>query len=142
MADTEEVEAPTSGVGKFAFVDGSRYEGEWCLSDDGAARKQRHGRGTLLDGPERYEGGWEADAMSGEGTYSFASGATYTGAMAANAFHGEGAYSFADGAVYVGGWREGRMHGQGSYTDPEGVEWAGQFFNGKYNNGRAFVCLR
>ena len=34
------------------------------------------------------------------------------------------------------------MHGYGSYTDVEGVVFKGQFFNGKYNNGRAFVSLR
>ena len=135
-----EVETESSGVGTFAFVDGSRYEGEWASFEGGV--RERHGRGTLQDGPEKYEGEWEHDAMSGEGTYSFASGAKYVGAMAANAFHGTGTYSFADGAVYVGSWREGRMHGQGRYTDSEGVEWEGQFFNGKYNNGRAFVCLR
>jgi hypothetical protein len=34
------------------------------------------------------------------------------------------------------------MHGFGVYKDGEGVEFKGQFFNGKYNNGRAFVSLR
>ena len=38
--------------------------------------------------------------------------------------------------------QQGRMHGAGCYTDAEGVAWEGQFFNGKYDNGRAFVCLR
>ena len=52
-----------------AFADGD-YQ---C--DQGV--RQRHGQGTLVNGPEKYVGGWVADSMEGEGSYLFASLATY-----------------------------------------------------------------
>ena len=127
------------GTGKFVFADGSCYEGEW--QSFGGVR-QRHGRGRLQDGPESYDGEWSGDAMCGEGVYTFATGAKYSGNMKNNRFDGQGTYTWPDGAVYEGAWREGRMHGDGCYTDADGEPWEGKFFNGKYDNGRAFVSLR
>jgi hypothetical protein len=37
----------------------------------------RHGVGTFVNGPERYEGDWESDQMHGKGAYQFASGCRY-----------------------------------------------------------------
>ena len=63
-------------------------------------KKSRHGNGTFVDGPETYAGSWVNDAMEGEGTFNFASGATYVGGFANSQFDGEGKYTWADGASY------------------------------------------
>lgn len=91
------------------------------------------------------------------------------GGFSRNAFEGEGTYTWADGATYSGAWRAGkcvrrarvgpgaaphspepaalhlalrRMHGEGLYVDSGGVRWEGTFFNGKFKSSRAFLILR
>ena len=125
--------------GNFVFVDGSRYEGGFVEVD---GKRIRQGVGTLTDGPETYTGGWENDLMSGDGKYSFASGAIYSGSFLQGKFDGEGSYKWPDGSSYTGGWRENKMHGQGKYVDVEGVVWAGVFHNGLFFNGKSYITLR
>ena len=143
--EEEEVEAPvepTTGEDKFVYPNGAdTYEGGWILADDGVSR-QRHGRGVQTLGPERYEGEFQFDRMSGQGKMFFASGAVYEGAFTDGQFDGEGAYTWADGATYTGGWARNKMHGDGTYRDPEGQEWSGPFFNGKLKDGESHIVLR
>ena len=40
-------------------------DGEWVMLDD---VRQRHGKGTYTDGPEKYDGDWKCDRMHGKGT--------------------------------------------------------------------------
>jgi hypothetical protein len=129
------------GTGTFTFSDGSTYTGAWTsLGPDGV--KTKHGEGSYVNGPEKYTGTWKEDCMEGKGVQTFASGATFSGDFVANQYSGEGVYTWADSCRYEGGWKESKMHGFGCYVDAEGVRFQGQFFNGKYNNGRAFVNLR
>ncbi|OQR98222.1 hypothetical protein ACHHYP_08989 [Achlya hypogyna] len=135
------VETPVEmkGTGAFTFPDGGKYEGDFETFQQVT---MRHGHGTFWSGPEKYVGSWVKDAMDGKGTYTFASGAMYEGEFKQNVFSGEGLYRWSDGATYSGQWRDNKMHGTGCYTDKDGVEWKGSFFNGKYDNGRAFLTLR
>ncbi|EQC41934.1 hypothetical protein SDRG_00787 [Saprolegnia diclina VS20] len=135
------VETPdeAKGSGIFTFPDGGKYDGEF---ESCQQVTMRHGHGTHWNGPEKYTGTWSKDTMDGKGVYSFASGAVYEGEFKANLFCGNGTYRWSDGATYVGQWRESKMHGSGCYTDKDGVEWRGTFFNGKFDNGRAFLTLR
>ena len=134
-----EVEDPLPGVGKFQFPDGSWYEGDYITVN---RKKKRHGMGMLQDGPESYEGAWVNDSMTGEGQYTFSSGATYTGSFKNGEFEGQGVYKWMDGATYSGEWHQNKMHGKGVFLDAEEVRWEGQFHNGKYYNGRCYVTLR
>lgn len=136
-----EVEAPqiNYGSGEIELPGGATYCGEWM---EVGGIKKRHGKGTLVRGPEEYSGDWKEDAMDGVGEYRFSSGASYSGAFVANRFHGEGRYAFADGATYNGEWFENSMHGYGVYTDPDGNKFEGAFFNGMYNSGAAYVTVR
>ncbi len=123
------------------FPDGGRYQGDWQqLGENGV--KTRHGQGVWTCGPEEYSGSWVTDAMSGEGTYKFASGACYRGSFVNNQFEGKGEYIFADSATYLGEWKGGKMHGEGVYTDKDKVSWSGSFFNGLYDSGRSYISLR
>jgi hypothetical protein len=72
-----EVVVPKIEVGCFTFSDGSSYDGEFENREvNGAKLQVRQGKGTYSNGPEKYIGNWESDVMSGEGTYTFASGKT------------------------------------------------------------------
>lgn len=88
------------GSGRFSFPDGSFYEGEWKEIN---GIKSRDGMGLFSSGPESYKGSWVNDAMEGDGTYTFASGAVYSGSFAQNKFNGNGKYQYADGAYYMYG---------------------------------------
>mmetsp|Transcript_70155 Transcript_70155/g.196345 ORF Transcript_70155/g.196345 Transcript_70155/m.196345 type:complete len:139 (+) Transcript_70155:44-460(+) len=138
MAETP-AEAPLVHTGSFVFIDGSKYDGQF-IEEEG--KKSRHGNGTFVDGPETYAGSWVNDAMEGEGTFNFASGATYVGCFANSQFDGEGKYTWADGASYQGGWKQNKMHGKGLYIDTEFVRWKGDFHNGKFFNGKSYITLR
>lgn len=125
--------------GKFYYDDATTYTGQfvYVLNDGetdvpaGETRpRKRHGKGTLTEGNARYVGDWVNDAMHGEGTFTFPSGATYTGEFQNNQFSGRGKYVWSDGRVYEGQWEENLMHGKGVYTDHKGHAWTGQFYNG------------
>eukprot|EP00591_Stephanopyxis_turris_P003368 CAMPEP_0195514128 /NCGR_PEP_ID=MMETSP0794_2-20130614/5607_1 /TAXON_ID=515487 /ORGANISM="Stephanopyxis turris, Strain CCMP 815" /LENGTH=91 /DNA_ID=CAMNT_0040642297 /DNA_START=60 /DNA_END=332 /DNA_ORIENTATION=- len=76
--DSSEPQVAKVGLqtGSFAFVDGSKYEGEY--REEGG-RRVRHGQGTYTNGDETYVGQWKDDKMSGAGKYVFASKAVYEG---------------------------------------------------------------
>ncbi len=82
--------------GSFAFVDGSRYEGQYRVPEGGGA-PVRHGKGTYTNGAEQYTGEWKDDKMRGQGRYVFASGAVYEGQFDDNKFHGQGRYTWPNG---------------------------------------------
>jgi hypothetical protein len=64
--------------------------------------KMRHGQGTMVNGDNVYEGEWAYDAMSGNGLFKFAGGASYDGEWKENQFHGKGKYTWASKAYYIG----------------------------------------
>ena len=138
---TEEVEEPTPVVpekGTFVFSDGSQYDGEWVMLDD---VRQRHGKGTYTDGPEKYDGDWKCDRMHGKGTYTFASKAQYNGDFCDNKFEGTGSYVWPDGRRYDGQWKDSKFHGKGKYVDADKVTWEGVFFNGKLRTNKSYLTL-
>jgi hypothetical protein len=78
-------EVPQSGYGRFEYINGTMYAGNWKLHN-GAKVKHGHGKitypsaGASSDvGVEEYEGDWEEDLMHGYGVYKYTSGAAYTG---------------------------------------------------------------
>ena len=57
---------------------------------------------------------------------------TYTGERnSAGKPHGQGTYTFADGATYTGEWKDGDPHGQGTATRPDGDTYTGEWKDGK-----------
>ena len=68
--------------------------------------------------------------LSGTGTFTYASGASYTGSFVAGKYHGEGQYKWPNGTTYTGGFFEGVIHGEGTYTDEDNRQWQGHFHNG------------
>jgi hypothetical protein len=80
-------EVPQSGYGRFEYINGTMYLGNWKLHN-GVKVKHGHGKITYPSvaasagndlGSEEYEGDWEDDLMHGYGTYRYTSGAIYQG---------------------------------------------------------------
>ena len=75
---------PQSGYGRFEYINGTLYVGNWKLLN---GQKVKHGQGKITFagttsnefGNEEYEGDWVDDLMHGHGTYKFTSGAVYSG---------------------------------------------------------------
>jgi hypothetical protein len=123
----EEEAKPVEDTGVFVFTDKSRYSGQFVRRE---GTVKRNGRGSFNDGFLKYDGDWKDDAMHGNGSLKFASGASYDGAIHENTFDGKGKYMWPDGSWYDGQWRNNRMHGEGIYCDPSGRQWEGRFYNG------------
>jgi hypothetical protein len=105
--------------------------------------KVKHGHGTVViastltkdsSQKEEYTGEWFEDAMQGEGTYRYKSGAVYSGQWLSNKHHGIGRYCFDDGQVYEGEWVNHKMHGDGVFIDKEGNKWEGIFVDGVFQS--------
>mmetsp|Transcript_131134 Transcript_131134/g.227003 ORF Transcript_131134/g.227003 Transcript_131134/m.227003 type:complete len:147 (-) Transcript_131134:41-481(-) len=129
-ADAEPVvEEPQTGSGVYYFPDGSKYEGAWAKAGNPPIMK-RHGTGTYTEGTNIYTGQWVDDQMTGQGKFTFASGAVYEGEWLHNNFDGRGSYVWPDGSRYEGLWRCSKMHGEGMYQDLDGQRWHGRFYNG------------
>ncbi|CAI2374964.1 unnamed protein product [Moneuplotes crassus] len=139
--EQEEVpQVPQEGTGKFEYIDGTSYEGEWHLFD---GVKMKHGKGIIIHGTsnastkggsETYEGDWNKDLMHGEGTYLFTNGARYTGQWVNGKRHGTGRIEYLDGSSYEGEWEQDKMHGNGVYVDNDQVVWEGIFVDNTFES--------
>lgn len=100
-------------------------------------KRVRHGRGKYAEGGFKYEGEFVEDVVSGQGKFSYPSGACYEGAWQEGRYHGQGKYSWPDGRSYEGAWVDNKMHGHGVFTDVSGQRWEGAFHNG---SGPGLTC--
>ncbi|MBI5219692.1 MAG: caspase family protein [Bacteroidia bacterium] len=118
-----------TGQGTYWYKDGTKKSGRFendvfssaeaktgCISGD-----CDNGWGVYIWGydsqwaGEKYDGYWLGSAMSGYGTYYYASGAKYVGAFINNKLDGQGIYYWANGDKYDGGWKEGKKDGYGKF---------------------------
>lgn len=135
------------GYGRFEYLNGVVYEGNWKLIRGG---KTKHGYGRLLfpfqpqsaAAQESYEGSWEEDKMQGYGTYSYPDGAVYSGEWAADKHQGRGRFTFANGTYYDGFWKDHKMHGTGIYVDHLGRKWEGEFRDGVYESRKQMELIK
>jgi len=67
------------------------------------------------------------DKYTGQGTYTWESGANYVGEWKDGERSGQGTYTYADGTIYEGEWKDGSSHGQGTITWSDGDAWTGEF---------------
>jgi hypothetical protein len=120
-------------IGVYHFSDGSKYDGQYSkrtTSDPvNPVIIKRHGFGVYVDNGTVYDGQWQDDAMHGEGSITFDTGASYTGSFLNNQFIGSGVYRWPNGSSYEGYWRSNQMHGEGTYVDASGRRWTGKFYN-------------
>ena len=89
------------GQGTFAYVDGSKYVGEW-----------RDGK------------------MDGDGIKTWKDGRKYSGKFKNDKPHGQGTFIYTDNSKYTGMWKDGKMHGQGTMIYSNGTSFMGEFVVG------------
>lgn len=143
------------GSGKWAYADGSKYEGAFKFG-------KPHGQGTFVDvDGEKYtgefhsgvphgkgrmvkpdgtvlEGKWEQGTYMGKQDESIAK----NGCIQGNCQNGRGTFvSPKDGARYVGAFANGQPHGQGVIYYTNGERYSGQFSNGKINGEGTLFLL-
>ena len=139
----EGVRSMKQGQGKYTFVDGSKYEGNF-KDDEG------HGKGTLtfVDG-SKYEGEFKNGNRHGKGVFNYIDGSIHEGGYKDGKRHGKGIYTFVDGAKYIGEYKLDMYHGKGIYIHANGEKYEGGWKENKksgkgiftYKDGRKFKQL-
>ena len=133
-----------NGRGTMAYVDGSRYEGEFRLG-------RPDGRGTFYyPNGERHKGRFSKGVPDGEGVLHKMDGSTleghwiegeYLGTQArpdkgcieGNCENGTGTYIFKEGDRYIGSFRNNLPHGQGTVFYANGERYEGTMAYAKFN---------
>nr|POE70082.1 phosphatidylinositol 4-phosphate 5-kinase 9 [Quercus suber] len=113
------------GMGKYVWLDGCVYEGEW-------RRGMKHGNGKQLwPSGAVYEGEFSGGYMHGTGTYIGSDNLTYKGRWRLNVKHGLGYQNYPNGDIFEGSWIQGSPEGPGKYTWANGNVYLGNMKGGK-----------
>ena len=64
-----------------------------------------------------------------------------TSKMLKDGYTGQGTYTYVSGAKYVGEWKDGNPHGQGTISLPDGKKEVGEYMNGLIH-GQGTYTLR
>jgi hypothetical protein len=91
-------------------------------------KKQGIGKYKFIDGSE-YLGDFNDDHQEGKGTYKFSSGAVYVGQWKNGEFHGHGTYLYPSGDIYDGEYCNGKIYGDGIYQYKNGEKLQNVFSN-------------
>ncbi|WOK97692.1 phosphatidylinositol 4-phosphate 5-kinase 1-like [Canna indica] len=135
------------GLGIYAWVDGTTYNGQWEKSKITGRGKIHwpsgvtyegelcggflHGSGTLfgVDG-SIYKGQWRMSKQHGKGSKIYSNLDEYDGLWKEGLQEGSGTYRWTNGNAYSGNWKAGKMCGKGV------MKWAsGDLFDGDWLDG-------
>ncbi|KAL5995213.1 Phosphatidylinositol 4-phosphate 5-kinase 9 [Asimina triloba] len=107
------------GSGRYVWVDGCMYEGEWRSG-------MRHGAGKITwPSGAVYDGEFSGGYISGNGTYIGADKVVYKGRWRLNVKHGLGCQTYPNGDVFEGSWIQGVVEGPGKYVWANGNVYIG-----------------
>lgn len=115
------------GAGKYAWKDGSSYEGQF-------QNDSIHGNGKFVCSYGVYEGQFEDAFQHGEGVFNYSNGDKYVGQFSRGVREGKGKMVWASGVPhewYEGQWLEDKPHGIGSLKSLTGFIENGQFGGGE-----------
>ena len=94
-----------------------------------------NGQGTFeFDTGEKYEGEWDVNQMSGEGSYEYSNG-VYEGDFKDSAREGSGTFKWEDGTLYEGAWADDELSGAGVLTTKKGDVFDGTFSENSFQSG-------
>jgi hypothetical protein len=116
-----------TGKGKYTWLDGVMYEGDFV--DDIRSGK---GKYTWASG-NVYEGDFVDGIRTGKGKYTWANGNVYEGDFLYGSASGKGKYTWANGNVYEGDFVDGKQTGKGKLTLASGGVYMGDFVDGSAN---------
>lgn len=133
-----------NGRGTLAYIDGSRYEGQfrngkpeghgafyYPNGDQYSGKFQNgmpHGQGVLFQANGQIiEGYWQ------EGGYIGQQPRPQKGCIGGDCRDGHGTYIFKDGNKYIGFFRNGLPHGRGTVFYSNGERYEGEMANAKFN---------
>lgn len=133
-----------NGRGIFAYLDGSRYEGQFEENfPDGQGifyypngdqymgefvRGLKHGKGKI-----KYANGKIKSGQWREGEFLTSQSKPTKGCIKGNCQSGFGTYIFKDNAIYEGAFKHGQPEGNGIVKYENGERYEGQFKNGAFN---------
>lgn len=122
------------------FGDNYLYRGAFLFSFtdyDSIDVGVRHGKGTLLENGNVYEGDWFRNKKQGVGKLTEARAKlVYNGQWYNDMRQGKGVECLRDGSKYKGGWSYNMRHGFGIQKEADGSVYEGPWFhNSKFNGG-------
>ncbi|EFC46511.1 predicted protein, partial [Naegleria gruberi] len=128
-----------TGVGELKYKDGGIYKGSFVNG-------KREGKGSFefYEGNQKvrhYDGDWENDSMSGQGTLiNTTIQQVYTGQFKNNVYHGQGIFNFQTRSLeFEGDMIDSRKNGFGKLVYSDGSYYEGQFNNDEMTGTGSFV---
>lgn len=82
-----------------------------------------------------YIGEWDNNAINGIGVLNVPIEGTYDGEFSDSQKNGVGTFLWDDGSIYDGEWKNDEMTGQGEYTSADGVVYTGTFKENTFQQG-------
>jgi len=120
------VKGKKEGQGKYTWVNGDIYSGEW-------KNDKMNGFGVIkYSTGNEYSGAFIDNLREGQGTIKWFNGETYTGEWKNDQMSGEGSYIFGNGDKYLGRWSNNKMNGLGKYTFQNGQSLEGTWNDNVY----------
>ncbi len=106
------------------YANGDIYLGEINLGC-------RHGHGIMSSSAtgDIYEGYFQTDAMTGNGTFKYSNGDVFVGTFANSMKQGYGTFTYANGNSYVGNFENDVRSGKGEFKWASGASYEGEFAN-------------
>ena len=105
-----------NGDGKYYFPKGDKYIGD-------IKNGKKNGKALLyfFFNKSSYDGYFENDNRSGQGTITFINGSVYEGNWKEDLADGVGVIRFANGDKYEGEWKDNYANGEGVFTSKDGL---------------------
>lgn len=110
------------GYGYMVYSDSSTYNGYW--NND-----VRSGEGTYKCSDFTYTGNWNNDKPDGKGIKTWHNKNVYDGFFKNGERYGEGILKYASGSIYSGNWISDKYHGKGTYKSSK-FTYVGEWKNG------------
>ena len=114
--------APLPETETFVFPDGSKYCGEFKVTENQPVVREGTGIMHFSNGSV-YEGEWQGDKMHGKGKLTYANGSSYDGQFENGQYCGDGTLTFSDGSMCQARFLNDKPQGPSRMVDANGHSW-------------------